>query len=119
MAGALASLCGLSPYSGSMMTELTQLPGVLAAEVIGVDSNGRPLICATASHPSPPTPSGRRARRCGAIASARACSSASSAVTKRNPSCSVCWSHRRRSAIQIQQPGRRPIPFASQQDGSL
>ena len=28
-----------------MMTELTQLPGVLAAEVIGVDSDGRPLIC--------------------------------------------------------------------------
>jgi hypothetical protein len=27
-----------------MMTELTQLPGVLAAEVVGVDSNDRPLV---------------------------------------------------------------------------
>lgn len=27
-----------------MMTELTQLPGVVAAEVIGVDDNGRPVV---------------------------------------------------------------------------
>ncbi len=38
-------------------------PGVLAAEVIGVDAMADPSSAGTASDQSPPTPSGRRARR--------------------------------------------------------